>query len=109
MTNKKLYVGNLPLSTEEHQLHSLFARDGRRVVSVKIFSDRKTGHSRGFAFVEMATAQDALGAIEALNGRDFMGRPLAIDQAREDTDKKPGHTSPGSRPGRHFRTRPISR
>ncbi|HLD99843.1 MAG TPA: RNA-binding protein [Bdellovibrionota bacterium] len=104
MTNKKLYVGNLPLSTEEHQLHSLFAKDGRRVVSVKIFSDRKTGHSRGFAFIEMATTQDALGAIEALNGRDFMGRPLAVDQAREGTEKRSHHPRRTGRPGRYFRT-----
>ncbi len=78
--NKKLYVGNLPL----------FGGDGRQVVSVRILSDRATGRSRGFGFVEMASADDAQKAIEALNGKDFMGRPLTVNEAREQAPRTGG-------------------
>lgn len=81
--NKKLYVGNLPFTAEESQLEALFAADGRQVASVRILSDRDTGRSRGFGFVEMATPEDAQKAIDALNGHEFMGRPLTVNEARE--------------------------
>ena len=81
--NKKLYVGNLATAAEENQLQALFSADGRRVVSVKILIDPKTKRSRGYAFVEMATEGDAESAIEALQGKQLMGRPLAVNEARE--------------------------
>jgi len=81
--NKKLYVGNLPFDAEESQLQDLFAGEGRQVSSVRILNDKQTGRSRGFGFVEMATPEDAQKAIEALNGKEFMGRPLTVNEARE--------------------------
>jgi cold-inducible RNA-binding protein len=89
--NKKLYVGNLPFSAEESQLQALFAGDGRQVASVRILSDRATGRSRGFGFVEMGTPEDAQKAIEALNGHDFMGRPLTVNEAREQPPRSGGN------------------
>lgn len=97
--NKKLYVGNLPFAAEEGQLMSLFAGDGRQVASIKIMSDRETGRSRGFGFVEMATPEDAQKAIQALNGFEFMGRPLIVNEAREPAPRTGGGGNPMSRRG----------
>jgi RNA recognition motif-containing protein len=94
---KKLFIGNLPYSAEEGQLQVLFGNDGRQVVSVRILTDRETGRSRGFGFVEMGSEDDAQRAIEALNGHDFMGRPLTVNEARE------GGGGGGGRGGRSFR------
>ena len=88
--NKKLYIGNLPFTAEEGQLQALFGSDGRQVASVRILSDRATGRSRGFGFVEMASVEDAQKAIEALNGHDFMGRPLTVTEAREQAPRTGG-------------------
>jgi RNA recognition motif-containing protein len=88
--NKKLYVGNLPFSAEEATLQQLFAGDGRQVASVRILSDRETGRSRGFGFVEMASPEDAQKAIAALNGHEFMGRPLTVNEAREQAPRSGG-------------------
>ena len=85
--NKKLYVGNLPFTAEEAQLQALFGSDGRQVSSVTILSDKVTGRSRGFGFVEMSNADDAQRAIEALSGHEFMGRPLIVNEAREQTPR----------------------
>ncbi len=90
MTNKKIYVGNLPFSAEENQLKALFEGDGRQVLSVKIMTDRETGRSRGFAFIEMVTVEDATKAMTALQGQDFMGRPLALSEARAQAPRAPG-------------------
>ena len=83
---KKLYVGNLPFSTTEEQVKEYFAQFGE-VLSVKIISDRATGRSRGFCFVEMENA-DA--AIAGLNGKEFGGRALTVNEAREREDRKRG-------------------
>lgn len=88
--NKKLYVGNLPFTAEESQLAALFAGDGRQVASARILIERETGRSRGFGFVEMATPEDAQKAIEALNGHEFMGRPLTVNEAREQAPRSGG-------------------
>lgn len=88
--NKKLYIGNLPFSAEESQLEALFGSDGRQVASVRILTDRETGRSRGFGFVEMATPEDAQKAIDALNGKEFMGRPLTVTEAREQAPRSGG-------------------
>jgi len=88
--NKKLYVGNLPFSAEENQLQALFGGDGRQVTSVRILNDRETGRSRGFGFVEMGSSEDAQKAIDALNGHDFLGRPLTVIEAREQAPRTGG-------------------
>ncbi|HEX5065127.1 MAG TPA: RNA-binding protein [Myxococcota bacterium] len=80
--NKRIYVGNLPFSTTESDLESMFAQHGA-VASVRVITDRETGRSRGFAFVEMGDANAADEAIRALNGRDMGGRPLRVNEARE--------------------------
>jgi RNA recognition motif-containing protein len=78
----RLYVGNLSFQTTEDSLRAAFEGDGRQVTDVKIMLDRDTGRSRGFAFVEMATEQDAQGAIQAMNGADVDGRPLRVNEAQ---------------------------
>ncbi len=88
--NKKLFVGNLPFTAEEAQLQALFSGEGRQVASVRILSDRETGRSRGFGFVEMATTEDAQKAIDALNGKDFMGRSITVNEAREQAPRSGG-------------------
>jgi len=80
--NKRIYVGNLPFSTTEADLEAMFAQHGA-VSSVRVITDRETGRSRGFAFVEMGDANAADEAIRALNGRDMGGRPLRVNEARE--------------------------
>src|SRR2546422_702859 len=79
---KRLYVGNLPYQAEEEQLRALFAQDGRQVEEVKIVTDRETGRPRGFAFVEMASDEQARAAVGALKGKPFGGRPLTVGEAR---------------------------
>jgi cold-inducible RNA-binding protein len=81
----RIYVGNLPFSATEDQIRQLFAADGRQVTEVHVVMDRDTGRPRGFAFVEMASAQDAQGAIDALNGYNMGGRQLTVNEARERT------------------------
>jgi RNA recognition motif-containing protein len=77
----KLYVGSLPYSTTEQQLSELFAPHGT-VQSAKVITDRFTGQSRGFGFVEMVTDEDAQKAIAALNGAQVGGRTLVVNEAR---------------------------
>ncbi|TLY30301.1 MAG: RNA-binding protein [Nitrospirae bacterium] len=83
----KLYVGSLPYSTTEQQLTELFAQHGT-VQSAKVISDRYTGQSRGFGFVEMATNEEAQKAITALNGTPLGGRTLVVNEARPQ-EKRP--------------------
>ena len=77
---KKLYVGNLPWSASTEDVHALFSGIGEPV-SVNLVTDRETGRPRGFGFVEMAPG-DADRAIAQLNGCDFQGRPLTVNEAR---------------------------
>jgi RNA recognition motif-containing protein len=79
----KLYVGNLNYETTEETLRAAFEADGRQVQSVSVITDRMTGQPRGFAFVEMASPQDAQNAISALDGRELDGRTLKVSEARE--------------------------
>ena len=83
---KKLYVGNLSYQSEQEGLHALFAQFGD-VVSAVILSDRDTGRSRGFGFVEMESDDAAEAAIQALNGTEFDGRTLKVNEARERSDR----------------------
>lgn len=76
----KLYVGNLSYNCKDSDLQDLFSKYGS-VKSVSIINDRLTGRSKGFAFVEMTTGEDAQKALE-LNGQDFLGRKLTVAEAR---------------------------
>jgi len=78
---KKLYVGNIPYTTTEEDLRNLFGQHGT-VHSVNVIMDRETGRARGFAFVEM-DEEEANAATEALNGTDFGGRSLKVNEARQ--------------------------
>ena len=86
---KSLYVGNLPHSTSESELRNLFEPHGQ-VEKVTLVTDRDTGRSRGFGFVEMTNANEADQAITALNGTDLGGRTLTINEARPKTDRPAG-------------------
>jgi RNA recognition motif-containing protein len=77
----KLYVGNLPFSATEDSVRTLFAPHGT-VEKISLINDRETGRPRGFGFVEMSSA-DATRAQQALNGKDFDGRPLKINEAQD--------------------------
>lgn len=95
----RLYVGNLSFDTTEDTLRDLFGADGRTVEDVAIITDRETGRPRGFAFVEMATQEDAAGAIETLDGREVDGRAIRVNEARE---RRPGGGGGGGgNRGRH--------
>ncbi len=85
----KLFVGNLTFTATENDLQDHFAQAGV-VVSVNIMQDRMTGRSRGFAFVEMSTKEDAVKAIEMFHSKDFQGRPLTVNEARPREDRPPG-------------------
>jgi len=80
--SKKIYVGNMNYNTSERQLQDLFAQYGD-VSSVNIIVDRFTGKAKGFGFVEMENAEAADAAIAALNGQEFMGRQLRVNEAQE--------------------------
>ena len=95
---KRIYVGNIPFTSTEEQLEELFAAHGA-VESVKIITDRETGRSRGFAFVEMEAA-GADAAIQALDGRDVDGRPMRVNEARE-RERRGGGGGGGGGGGRY--------
>jgi cold-inducible RNA-binding protein len=78
---KNLYVGNLSYSVNDAELESLFAQFGK-VDSARVISDRETGRSKGFGFVEMADDNEAEAAIEALNGKEQLGRTLTVNEAK---------------------------
>lgn len=88
---KKLYVGGLSYNTSEQALQEAFSQAGT-VVSAAVITDRETGHSRGFAFVEMATDEEAQAAVEMFNGKELDGRTLTVNEAkpREDRPARPG-------------------
>jgi RNA recognition motif-containing protein len=79
--SKKLYVGNLSFSSTEADLKELFERHGT-VESVNVITDRETGRARGFAFVEMAEVSAAGDAIRALDGSEFAGRSIKVNEAQ---------------------------
>jgi RNA recognition motif-containing protein len=83
---KKLYVGNLSYSTTESRLSEIFGELGE-VASVNLITDRMSGRSKGFAFVEMATEDAAKEAISALNGRQVDEREIRVDEAKPQADR----------------------
>ena len=82
----KLYVGNLSFRTTSEELKEAFSALGT-VESASVIEDRDTGRSRGFAFVEMGTAEEAAAAIEQFNGKDFGGRNLTVNEAKPRADR----------------------
>ena len=86
---KNLFVGNLTFDTTEDALRELFSPMGE-VGQIRIMTDRDTGRSRGFAFVEMAQDDDAAKAIAALNGKELGGRALTINEARPRPERSSG-------------------
>lgn len=87
---KKLFVGNLPYSIDDASLRDMFAEVGE-VTSASIITDRDTGRSRGFGFVEMANDADAQSAIDALNGHAIDGRQLTVNEARPREPRRDMH------------------
>src|SRR5687768_4644383 len=97
MMTKRIHVGNLPASTTEHELSSLFERVGR-VGFVRIMRDRETGRPKGFGFIEMGDGE-AEQAIQQLNGVDLHGHALSVTEARPRPESS---ASPGVPPSRLF-------
>ena len=93
---KKLYVGNLAFQTTSQDLQELFGQAGT-VESASVIEDRNTGQSKGFAFVEMSTEEEAAAAIDQFNGKEFGGRNLTVNEARP-RENRPG----GGGGGRNF-------
>lgn len=85
---KKLYVGGIPYSTTEDELKAAFAEMGE-VTSSAIIIDKMTGRSKGFGFIEMANDADADKAIAEMNGKDFQGRTLTVNEARPLEERAP--------------------
>lgn len=107
--SKKLYVGNLAYEVTEEDIRKMFADLGS-IESVALITDRDTGRSKGFAFVEMENDEEAAAAIEQLNGKDFEGRTLNVSEARPREERPRGRGGYGGgggggggygRPGRY--------
>lgn len=92
----KLYVGNLPFTTEDADLESLFSQAGT-VKSAQVIKDRASGRSKGFGFVEMSTQDEAQSAINLFHGKDFNGRALTVNLARPREERPGGFRSGGGR------------
>ena len=97
--SSKLYVGNLSFDSTEADLRDLFGQYGT-VESVAVITDRETGRARGFAFVEMSQSSEAQDAIRALDGNDFAGRNIKVNEAQ---DRRGGGGGGGGGGGRRDR------
>ena len=95
---KKIYVGNLPWLTTSANLETMFSAHGT-VRSAEVISDRDTGRSRGFGFVEMETDEGCQAAIQALNGAEMGGRAITVNEARERSPRPSGGGGGGGRGG----------
>jgi RNA recognition motif-containing protein len=93
---RKLYVGNLPYSATEEELQSKFGEFGT-VESTKVITDRDTGRSKGFGFVEMGSDSEAQAAIDKLNGQDYDGRPMKVNEAKPQERRTGGGGGGGNR------------
>lgn len=91
---KKLYVGNLPFKATEEDISALFSELGVQPDSLSLLRDRFTGQPRGFGFAEFGNDAQADKAVKALNGKDFMGRALVVNEARPQREGG-GHGAPG--------------
>jgi RNA recognition motif-containing protein len=90
----KLYVGNLTFDTTDQDLRDLFTQYGKPT-DVALVTDRETGRSRGFGFVTMSNAEEGNAAISALEGKDYQGRNLTVNEARPREDRPQGNRSGG--------------
>jgi cold-inducible RNA-binding protein len=79
---KKLYIGNLPFQANEEELRNWFQQAGANVANLTLVTDKFTGQPRGFGFVEVNNDEEAARVIQALNGQDFMGRKVVVNEAR---------------------------
>jgi RNA recognition motif-containing protein len=95
---KKLYVGNLSYNVDKSSLEQMFAPHGT-VVSAQVITDRDSGRSKGFGFVEMGSDQEAQAAIAALNGKNLEGRNLTVNEARPQEGRGGGGGGGGRRSG----------
>lgn len=93
---KRLFVGSLPYTVTSAQLEELFAQAGT-VASAIVISDRYSGRSKGFGFVEMSSDEEALSAIQKLNGYSLDGRAIIVNEARPQADRGDRRSSPGSK------------
>jgi RNA recognition motif-containing protein len=98
----KLYVGNLPFSATDDSLREMFGQAGQ-VESARIITDRDTGRSKGFGFVEMSTEQEASEAINRFNGSELDGRSLTVNEARPMAPRDGGGRGPRDSGGRGHR------
>jgi RNA recognition motif-containing protein len=96
--NKKLYVGNLPYSVTEEELRALFEQVGV-VADAAVITDRETGRSKGFGFVEMDTPEEASKAISQFNGHTLNNRQIQVSEARPREDRGPRRNDRGDRSG----------
>jgi cold-inducible RNA-binding protein len=101
---KKLYVGNLPFQATEEQLTTLFSQTGVTAANVTLVRDRFSGQPRGFGFVEINNDEEADRAVQGLNGHDFMGRNIVVNEARPPREGggPGGGGGAGRRPGGGF-------
>lgn len=97
--SKKIYVGNLSFQATEEELSNQFAQFGE-VTSVKIITDRDTGRSKGFGFVEMGSSEEATEAISNLDGTSFEGRPMKVNEAKPQEPRQGGGGGGGGRSNR---------
>ena len=96
---KKLYIGNLPYSVDDQQLHEAFQAYGT-VASARVITDRETGRSKGFGFVEMESDDAANDAVEKMNGQQLAGRAINVSEARPQEPRQGGGGGGGARGGR---------
>jgi len=101
LMSTKLYVGNLSYSVSNSELEQLFAPHGA-VTSAHVITDRESGRSKGFGFVEMGSNEQAQAAISALHGKEIGGRNLTVNEARPREDKPGGGFGGGGRRGGNF-------
>ena len=96
--SKKLYVGNLSYTTTDDSLKDFFSQAGK-VTSANVIMDKMSGRSRGFGFVEMTNDDEAMKAVETLNGKELDGRPIVVNEARPMTDRPPRRSFGGGSGG----------
>ena len=94
---KKLFVGNLPYSANEQDLQNFFAENGVTIDTVTVMRDRFTGQARGFGFVEINDDAAAQHAVDVCHGKDLMGRPLVVNEARPMAAREGGGGGRGGR------------
>ena len=98
LMSTKLYVGNLAFQTTSQELQALFAQAGT-VESASVIEDRETGRSKGFAFIEMSTKEEAASAIEQFNGKEVGGRTLKVNEAKPRENRPAGRNFNNNRGG----------